>query len=99
MMHVKASVALVSRSIDMLVHILYCCLVVFLCISDDVDLRNAVANLIAAVMGTPAGSSHLWAHMFDIKSLTGTYITGNLVSCYLLCWQSLFIYIYIAWLC
>lgn len=47
--------------------------------ADDADLRNAVANLVAAVMGMPAYSSHLWAHMFDIKSLPGTFMTGNMV--------------------
>eukprot|EP00117_Sycon_ciliatum_P002930 scpid215/ scgid3933/ E3 ubiquitin-protein ligase RNF213 len=46
--------------------------------SEDAQLRNALANLIAGVMGMPADSSHLWAHMFNPASLAGTFLTGNM---------------------
>ena len=45
----------------------------------DLELRHAIANIIAAVLGTPEKSTHLWLHMFSPSDLDGTYMTGFMV--------------------
>ena len=42
----------------------------------DVDLRYALANMIAVVLGCRPQSNHLWYHLFDQQSLWGSYLTG-----------------------
>lgn len=44
------------------------------------DMRNALAHLIAVVLGCPPQSSHLWYHMFAPEDLANSYITGFMVS-------------------
>ena len=44
------------------------------------DMHNALAHLIAVVLGCPPQSSHLWYHMFAAEDLANTYITGFMVS-------------------
>ena len=46
----------------------------------DLELRHAIANIVAAVLGTPEKSTHLWLHMFSPSDLDGTYMTGFMVS-------------------
>ena len=45
----------------------------------DVDLRHALANMIAVVIASPNASNHLWYHMFAPGDLVDTYITGFMV--------------------
>ena len=42
----------------------------------DVDLRCALANMVAVVLGCQPHSNHLWYHLFDQQSLWNTYLTG-----------------------
>ena len=46
----------------------------------DIDLRNALANLVGVVLGSPTSSNHLWYHMFAADKLENTYMTGFMVS-------------------
>lgn len=46
----------------------------------DIELRHAIANVIAAVLGTPEKSTHLWWHIFSPNDLDSTYMTGFMVS-------------------
>lgn len=41
---------------------------------------NALASVVAAVLACPDHATHLWYHLFDPDRLTGTQITGFLVS-------------------
>ena len=45
----------------------------------DSQLRHAIANLVAAVVGLPTKSNHLWYHMFEPKELQDTYMVGFMV--------------------
>ena len=45
----------------------------------DVDLRHALANMIAVVIASPKASNHLWYHMFAPGDLVDTYMTGFMV--------------------
>ena len=45
----------------------------------DVDLRHALANMIAVVFGLPDHSTHLWYHMFSPRDLENSYLTGFMV--------------------
>ena len=45
----------------------------------DVDLRHALANLIAFIVGSPHRSNHLWYHLFAPEELENTYMTGFMV--------------------
>lgn len=45
----------------------------------DVDLRHALANMIAVVFGLPSRSTHLWYHMFNPGDLENSYLTGFMV--------------------
>ena len=47
--------------------------------SSDVDLRHALANMIAVVFGLPSYSTHLWYHMFNPKDLENSFLTGFMV--------------------
>ena len=42
----------------------------------DIDLRCALANMVAVVLGCQPHSNHLWYHLFDQQSLWNTYLTG-----------------------
>eukprot|EP00731_Ephydatia_muelleri_P021734 Em0014g325a len=42
----------------------------------DVELRHALANMIAVVIASPRASNHLWYHMFEPDGLMDTYMTG-----------------------
>ena len=44
------------------------------------ELRHAIANVVAAVLGSPEGTTHLWWHLFSPDALANTYMTGFLVS-------------------
>ena len=44
----------------------------------DYDLKYALANMVAVVLGCEPQSNHLWYHLFGQKSLFGTYLTGFL---------------------
>ena len=46
----------------------------------DVDLRHALANMVAAVIASPKASNHLWYHMFSPGELQDTYMTGFMVT-------------------
>ena len=55
----------------------------------DVDLRTALVHMVAVTIGCSPRNTHLWYHMFGIKELVGTYLTGFMVrpippQCYLL---------------
>ena len=50
------------------------------------NLRRAMANLIAVVLATPHQSTHLWYHMFKPEELSGTYMTGFMMVSVLSCW-------------
>lgn len=41
---------------------------------------NALASVIAVILACPDESSHLWYHLFQPDRLTGTHVTGFLVS-------------------
>ena len=45
----------------------------------DVDLRHALANMIAVVFGLSDHSTHLWYHMFSPGDLENSYLTGFMV--------------------
>ena len=49
--------------------------------SDDCDiyLRRALAYLVAAVLGSPPQSNHIWYHLFAAHELKDSYMTGLLV--------------------
>lgn len=47
--------------------------------SSDIDLRHALANMIAVVFGLPNHGTHLWYHMFNPGDLENSYITGFMV--------------------
>ena len=51
----------------------------FLTDQSDVDLRHALANMIAVVIASPKASNHLWYHMFAPGDLVDTYMTGFMV--------------------
>ena len=46
----------------------------------DVQLRHAMANMVAIVVASPPRSNHLWYHMFAADGLPFSYMTGFLVS-------------------
>ena len=46
----------------------------------DLDFRRALANLVAAIVGSPPRSNHLWYHLFAPGELERTYMTGFMVS-------------------
>ena len=48
--------------------------------SSDIELRHAIANVVAAVLGSPERTTHLWWHLFSPDKLANTYMTGFLVS-------------------
>ena len=48
--------------------------------SSDIELRHAIANVVAAVLGSPERTTHLWWHLFSPDELANTYMTGFLVS-------------------
>ena len=45
----------------------------------EIDLRNALANVIAVVFGLPNRSTHLWYHMLTPGDLESSYLTGCMV--------------------
>ena len=45
----------------------------------EIDLRNALANVIAVVFGLPNCSTHLWYHMLIPGDLESSYLTGCMV--------------------
>lgn len=47
--------------------------------SSDIDLRHALANMIAVVFSLPDRSTHLWYHMFAPGDLKNSYLTGCMV--------------------
>ena len=57
---------------------------VIACFTDDTEsdvaLRRALANMIAAVLGCPPQSNHLWYHVFAADELKNSYMTGFMVS-------------------
>ena len=42
----------------------------------DEDMRYALANMVAVVLGCIPQSNHLWYHLFDQQSLHKKYLTG-----------------------
>ena len=46
----------------------------------DIQLRHAVANLIAVTFSLPPRSTHLWYFLFDQSELEDTYLPGFRVS-------------------
>ena len=42
----------------------------------DADLRYAVANMVAVILGCNPRSNHLWYHLFEQQPLYNTYLTG-----------------------
>ena len=42
--------------------------------------RNAMANMIAAVLACPEKKCHLWYHVFSPKDMSRKQITGFMVS-------------------
>ena len=56
---------------------------VYLCICcadpSDVQLRHALANLIALTFSLPPRSTHLWYFLFDQSELEDTYLPGFMV--------------------
>ena len=46
----------------------------------DRDLRYALANMVAVVLGCEPESNHLWYHLFDQEPLWNTYLTGFMYS-------------------
>jgi len=55
------------------------CTYILLVDLSDIDLRHALANMIAVVFALPEGSNHMWYHMFSPKDLEHTYISGFMV--------------------
>ena len=53
----------------------------------DIELRHALANMIAVVFGIPGKSTHLWYHMFAPEALENSYMTGFMV-CFSILLQS-----------
>ena len=47
--------------------------------AENIELRRALANLVAVVLGSPQESNHLWYHMFKPEALEMTYMTGFMV--------------------
>ena len=45
----------------------------------DIDLRHALANMIAVMFSLPSRSTHLWYHMFIPGDLKNSYLTGFMV--------------------
>ena len=45
----------------------------------DVELCNAIANIVAVVLACPPKSNHLWYHFFAADQLFGTFMTGFMV--------------------
>ncbi len=45
----------------------------------SVNIRRAMANVIAVVLATPHQSTHLWYHMFKPEELCGTHMTAFLM--------------------
>ena len=45
----------------------------------DVQLRHAMANVIAIILASEPRSNHLWYHMFAADALQDTYMTGFMV--------------------
>ena len=45
----------------------------------DIDLRHALANMIAVVFALPSHSNHIWYHMFCPGELEDSYMTGFMV--------------------
>lgn len=46
----------------------------------DTELCHAMANTVAIVLACEPRSSHLWYHMFAADALSGSYMTGFMVS-------------------
>ena len=46
----------------------------------DIQLRHALANLIAVTFSLPLKSTHLWYFLFDQSELEDTYLPGFRVS-------------------
>lgn len=55
-------------------------LVIKMFISSDIDLCHSLANMVAAVLGCPNRSNHLWYHLFEAEKLPNTHIVGYMVS-------------------
>ena len=49
----------------------------------EIELRHALANMVAAVLACPPRSNHLWYHLFAADELNGTHMTGFMVGVYL----------------
>ena len=46
----------------------------------EIELRHALANMVAAVLACPPRSNHLWYHLFAANELNDTHMTGFMVS-------------------
>ena len=46
---------------------------------DQIELRHALANMVAAVLACPPQSNHLWYHLFAANELNGTHMTAFMV--------------------
>ena len=57
----------------------------------DSDLRHALANMVAVVIGSPKASNHLWYHIFAPGDLADTYMTGFMVT-FVAIWYCLLVY-------
>ena len=45
----------------------------------EIQLRHALANMVAAVLACPPQSNHLWYHLFAANELNNTHMTGFMV--------------------
>ena len=45
----------------------------------EIQLRHALANMVAAVLACPPRSNHLWYHLFAANELNDTHMTGFMV--------------------
>ena len=45
----------------------------------EMDLRHALANIVAVVFALPSRSTHLWYHMLNPSDLENSYLTGCMV--------------------
>ena len=49
----------------------------------EIQLRHALANMVAAVLACPPRSNHLWYHLFAANELNDTHMTGFMVRVHL----------------
>ena len=72
-------VNLINHSSAVLSVCLYVCMFVHHADPSDVQLRHALANLIALAFSLPARSTHLWYFLFGQSELEDTFLPGFMV--------------------